>query len=410
MNRLTTIINAEASALNRRAVLNRVRDSGPVSRLELTSGLPFSATTVKRTVEELLNAGVLREVSAVKQHNRPGRRSSLLAVAPDYAESIGFVITPEKLEMVAVDLSGGLLARISFPDQAMTPPKIARKIGTEVAAWKNRRSASQSPRLLGIGIGVAGLVDASKGFVHFCPNLRGWESVEFGRMVRAETGPDVLVDDEVRCMALGETRHGRSRGEQTSLFVYVGRGVGAGIIIDGRLYRGRHGIAGEFGHITVKSEGPLCNCGNRGCLEAVASVDGIISATNELIAAHVFTTLGSGKDSRGPVTLEQLTAAVSAGDKVAIMVADDTGDQLGTGLADLINIFDPGLVVLGGEVVDAFGDFLIDRIAQTVRLRGIPAITGKTRIVRSQLEGAAAIGAATLPVERFFETDILNFF
>lgn len=396
------------AARNRGIVLSMIRERGPLSRLEISSSCALSATTVKRIVEELLATAIVKEASIEPNRHRPGRRSALLDIRGEHACAVGFTITPGGLEMAVVDLRGRLLGRDSFSSLEMTPEVVASKMAEQVHRWEASPPSRFGGRLLGIGIGVAGLVDAARGLVHFCPNLRGWENVALAELVSRLTGRRVVVDEEVRCMALAETRQGASRGETTSLFVYVGRGVGAGIVLDGRLHRGRNGMAGEFGHITVKPDGPLCNCGNRGCLEAVASVDGILAAAEELRAADVFTTLRSVPDPSAPLRLEDLSTAASSGDKAAAMVVEEVGSYIGTGIADLLNVLDPGLLVLGGEVVEAFGDLLLEPIRRTVGLRAIPSITRQTRIVRAEARDAATVGAATLLVEHFFESQILN--
>ena len=213
----------------------------------------------------------------------------------------------------------------------------------------------------------------------------------------------------MRCIALAEKRYGVGVGLSTFLYIYIGRGVGAGIVLDNRFYRGSGGLAGEFGHITVKEQGPLCNCGNRGCLEALVSQDAILRSIQDLIASNVYSSLKQKISGNQPLTLRDIEEAAEAGDKLANMVVHTVGESIGTGVADLVNIFDPGVVILGGEVISHFGDHLIEGITKTVGLRGIHSITQRTRILTSNLEGlVAARGAATLMIERYFGNEILN--
>lgn len=168
-------------------------------------------------------------------------------------------------------------------------------------------------------------------------------------------------------------------------------------------------MAGEFGHITIKEQGPLCNCGNRGCLEALVSQDAILRTIQDLIASNVYSSLKQKTSGNQPLTLRDVEEAAEAGDKLANMVVHAVGESIGTGIADLVNIFDPGVVILGGEVISHFGDHLIEGITKTVGLRGIQSITQRTRILTSNLEGlVAARGAATLMIERYFGNEILN--
>jgi glucokinase len=227
--------------------------------------------------------------------------------------------------------------------------------------------------------------------------------------LREKLGAEVLVDDAVRCIALAEKRYGAGVGLNTFLYIYFGRGVGAGIILDNRFYRGSGGLAGEAGHITVKEQGPLCNCGNTGCLEALVSRDAILRSVRELIASGVYSALKQRISEGQPLTLLDVEQAAEAGDKLANMVIHGVGESIGTGIADLVNIFDPGVVILGGEVISHFGDHLIAGINRTVGLRGIHSITQRTRILVSKLGGlSAARGAATLMIEKYFGSEILN--
>jgi predicted NBD/HSP70 family sugar kinase len=235
------------------------------------------------------------------------------------------------------------------------------------------------------------------------------------------------VDDGVRCLALAERRYGLARILANFLFLYIGRGVGAAIVLGNRFYRGSNGLAGEFGHITVSSDGPLCNCGNRGCLEALVSQTAILSSVRSMVASNVYTGLATRARVGCELSLRDIEEAAEGGDKLANMVVHGVGESIGTGVADLVNIFDPGVVILGGEVINHFGDHLIEGINRTVRLRGIHSITQRTRILASRL-GAPAVepditadeaagpgacspaarGAATMLIERYLGCDILN--
>jgi predicted NBD/HSP70 family sugar kinase len=153
----------------------------------------------------------------------------------------------------------------------------------------------------------------------------------------------------------------------------------------------------------------LCNCGNTGCLEALVSQDAILRSTRELIASGVYSSLRTRISEEQPFALLDVEEAAEAGDKLANMVIHNVGESIGTGIADLVNIFDPGVVILGGEVISHFGDHLIEGISKTVGLRGIHSITQRTGILTSSLGStAAARGAATLMIEHFVGSEILS--
>jgi len=249
-------------------------------------------------------------------------------------------------------------------------------------------------------------VNAREGLVLYSPGLPGWENVPLAASLRGHLATEVIVDDGVRCMALAEKRHGSARDLDTFLFIYLGLGVGSGIILDNRIYRGKNGVAGEFGHITVKENGPLCTCGNRGCLETLASKSAVLARARELLAANVYSTL---RESAGPLQLADLYAAALAGDKLAGMVIAETEESIGIGIADLINIFDPGTVILAGDVVSNLHELILDGIKRIVRRRAMHSIAQRTEIRRSAFDAnSAALGAATMVVERMLENEILN--
>jgi predicted NBD/HSP70 family sugar kinase len=210
-------------------------------------------------------------------------------------------------------------------------------------------------------------------------------------------------------MALAEKRHGAVKSVDTFLFLYIGLGVGSGIILDNRIFRGTNGVSGEFGHITVKENGPLCKCGNRGCLEALVSTNAILARVRELIAARVYTTLGSIADPAESLTLAQVGRAAMEGDKLANIVVAEIEESIGIGVADLINVFDPGTVVLAGEVVEELHGLILEGIERIVRRRAMHAIAQKTAITKSVFDSdSGALGAATLVIERILGNEILN--
>lgn len=396
---------------NRRVILNIVRDRAPLTRREVASVCSLSMSTTKRLLEALLQEGIVRECRTELGAGRPGRRgrkAQALCLTPGFAHAIGVNVEPGLIELCAVDLEGSVLAerQVDMPDnrrEAVT----AQAMG---AVRELREEMAGRGRLLGVGVGIAGVINAREGLVLYCPNLPGWENVPLRDELESALGGEVLIDDGVRCLALAEKRYGHGRDLETFLFLYIGRGVGAGIILNNRFFRGSNGLSGEFGHITVRDNGPLCSCGNNGCLEALVSRTAILRSAQEMISANVYSTLREKLSRREPLTLEDIEHAAEAGDKLANMLIHGLGENIGTGVADLVNIFDPGIVVLGGEVVDRFGDHLVEGIVRTVRLRGIHSITQRTGILTSKLESAAAArGAATLMIERFVGSEILSF-
>ena len=261
-------------------------------------------------------------------------------------------------------------------------------------------------RFLGIGVGIAGLVDAREGMVYYCPNLSGWNNVNLKKEIQKKIQTDIVIDDAVRFMALSEKRYGIAKDFDNYLYIYIGSGVGSGIVLNNRFYRGKHGISGEFGHMTIRHDGPICNCGNRGCLEALVSIDAILRMTHEALDNNIYSSLSA--DSKEGLTFEQIASAALNGDKLAGMILHDTAENIGIGSADLMNVFDPGVIIFNGELFHKYGKIL-EEVTQIVRLRGIAAISGRTEFhIGESNKWSGSRGAATAIIENYIESDILN--
>jgi predicted NBD/HSP70 family sugar kinase len=389
-------------------ILNTVRDRGPLSRLQISHSCSLSVATAKRLVDELISVGMLIEGNQLKSSGR-GRRPSVIGLARGYGFTIGAVIEPGRLSLTALGFDGAAIyQKETFPPTDVRGPLQDLLVAETVEAIAACAAAANGP-LLGIGIGVAGLVDARSGVVVYCPGLPGWENIRLASLMADRFGVDVLLDDAVRCMALAEKRHGAVKNVDSFLFLYVGLGVGSGIILDNRIYRGRNGVSGEFGHITVKENGPLCKCGNRGCLEALVSTNAVLARVRELSAAGVYTTLAAQAGPDSALTLADLCRAAMEGDKLANIVVAEIEESVGIGIADLINIFDPGTVILAGEVMEELHGLILEGIERIVRRRAMHAIAQKTAIMKSVFESdSGSLGAATLVIERILGNEILN--
>ena len=388
-------------------ILNAVREKGSLSRVEASKLCSLSIATTKRIVDELISAGMLEEGKAGGDRRGRGRKASVLGLRRAHGYALGAAVEPGTLHLTAVGFDGAVIYRRElFPstdDRDALLDQLIQELRA-AAAWC--AADSQGP-LRGIGIGMAGLVSSRDGVVLYSPGLPGWENVPLASLVHDCFHVEVLVDDAVRCMALAEKRHGSVQGLDTYLYLYIGAGVGSGIVLDNRMYRGTNGVSGEFGHITVKENGPLCKCGNRGCLEALVSTSAIIGRGRELLTAGVYSTLGSA--AQADLSLEGIYRAAQDGDKLANMVIAETEESIGIGVADLINIFDPGTVILSGEVVETFHGLIMEGIQRIVRRRALHAIAQRTAIMKSAFgSNTASLGAATLIIERMLENEILN--
>lgn len=388
--------------------MNIIREKGPVSRIEASRFSRLSIATTKRLVDELISMGMVAEGLAGEREGR-GRKAASLRLNSRHGFAVGVNLEPGVLEVAGVCFTGERIYWQKLQPLTNSRDTLERLITEEARRAADACTAAGHGPLLGLGAGIAGLVDAREGVVLYCPSLPGWEGAQLGGLLRDALGVEAVVDDGVRCMALAEKRYGAARDLDTFLLIYIGTGVGSGIVLDNRIYRGRHGVSGEFGHITVKENGPLCKCGNRGCLEALVSTNAILARVRELIAAGVYTTLGSVSDPAASLTLATVGQAAIEGDKLANIVVAEIEESIGIGVADLINVFDPGTVILAGEVVEELHGLILEGIERIVRRRAMHAIAQKTAIVKSAFESdSGALGAATLVIERLLGNEILN--
>jgi glucokinase len=251
---------------------------------------------------------------------------------------------------------------------------------------------------LAVGIGAAGLVDFDAGLMRFAPNL-AWRELPIRDLVAEHTGLPCVLDNDATAACWGEYRFGAGRGYRHMLLVTVGTGIGGGIVADGALYRGRHGFAGEVGHVVVDPEGPLCGCGNRGCFEQVASGRALDRLGQEAANEHpegLIARLAGAEEVVG----RKVTEAARQGDIVARRIIEEVGRRLGMGIAGLVNVLDPEIVVVGGGVAD-IGPALLDPAREAFRATVLaPDHRPEVPIVPAALgNDAGAIGAAAIALE-----------
>lgn len=252
-----------------------------------------------------------------------------------------------------------------------------------------------------IGIGCGGPLDRIRGSILTAPNLPGWENLPLAGFFADAFGAPAYLDNDVTLAALGEAREGAGQGIDHFAYFNIGTGIGGGIIVDGKVYRGC-GNAGEFGHQVILPDGPPCLCGKRGCLEALASGTSIGRRTRELLEDDPGSLILQLAGSADRVTAEHAAKAAREGDPLALRVWAETGEYLGLGVANVVNILNPRKVILGGGVIARSGDLLFDTIRRTVRDRGMTQLADDVEIIPAELgDQAGIVGAVRLAVEEW---------
>ena len=311
--------------------------------------------------------------------------------------------------VVAVDLGGTNIRAAIFPTAEAKPTAIARAptlaaegpeavIDRIIAAIQEVASGIEGG--MRIGLGAPGPLDPKRGLVIEAPNLPGWVNIPLRDRLEQHFECPVALGNDANLAGLGEWRHGAGRGAHNLLYLTLSTGIGGGVIVDNRLLVGAHGLAAELGHMTVRPDGPLCGCGQRGHLEAVASGPAIARRARERLAAGEASALRAALDRDRDITAEDVGRAALAGDPLAIAVVAEAGAAIGTHLANLLHVFNPEVIVLGGGV-SQIGAPLFGPIEQALRENVMhPAYLEGLRLERAALgDDAGLIGAMVLARE-----------
>lgn len=370
---------------NLSAIVRELHDRGPLSRSELVSRTGLTRSAIRGLIGELAAAGLVSEERVAL--GTPGRPSPVVRLNPGRAVVLALEISVDSLAAAVVGLGGEVLdeVRVDRPRSHLavepTVADLLEVIAQLNPAWRD------DERLVGIGVGVAGIVRRSDGFVSLAPNL-GWRDVELGRELALGLGTDrpIAIANEADLGALAEHRRGAAVGEADVLYTAAEVGVGGGLIVDGRPLTGAAGYGGELGHMPVNRDGLACGCGAIGCWET------------EVGAGALLRRAGRRADGGRP-ELDELIAEAEAGAPNALRAIEETGRWLGYGLAGLVNIFNPGLIVLGG-MFGRIHPFVAAIVAEELEARALPASRGLASIVPASLgSDASLLGAAELAFE-----------
>ncbi|MEV4176842.1 ROK family transcriptional regulator [Nonomuraea sp. NPDC049709] len=334
--------------LTRTAILALLGTGGPLSRSEIARGLDLSPATVTQLTKELIGHGMLEELDL--KPSRGGRPAQRLGLVGSAGRALGVKVTADHLVLVDVRLDGEVLGSWERPHDPAAPDALEHLAD---AVESVVREISGVPPLLGVGVGVPGSVDDQAVGTVNAPTL-GWQAMPVGERLRRRLNLPVLVENDVNALAAAERLYGRGRTHSDFLVLTIGRGVGAAIVADGRVYRGARGGAGEFGHLQVDPEGPPCGCGARGCLEAFVGSAGLLATARAREAlAQRADRPGAERveaDARDPLgAVAALGRAAAGGDVAAREVFAEAGTILGRATAGLINVVDPEVVVVLGE-------------------------------------------------------------
>jgi predicted NBD/HSP70 family sugar kinase len=352
------------------------------SRTQVGRDAGLSRPTVTAVLDELESAGILEQRPAHERSRPAGRPPLQIRLAPRAAFAVGLDFGHQHIRAALCDLSGQPVADDWSAAEVDGAPAASLDLAHELVRGLLARANAARAEVIGVGMGLAAPVDAASGTAFVEGILPGWDGLRPAAEMEARLGLPVKLENDANVGVLGEHRFGAARGARDVAYVRMSAGIGLGLILGGVPYRGRLGFAGELGHVPAVDDGVLCRCGNRGCLETVASA----AAVADRLAA----------DRGEPVTVPRAIELVRAGDPGAIRAVATAGEAVGRTVAALVNVLNPELVVIGGELAGA-GPLLLDPLRRAIERSAIKPSAAAVEIRQSALgERAEVLGAAAL--------------
>jgi glucokinase-like ROK family protein len=369
--------------INEVIVLNLIRDRQPISRVQITRKTGLQISTVTVITKRLIEKGLIYEQGVAPSNG--GRKPRLLGVRPEKVCVFGVDIGVSKTTLALANFNGEIFHKETFP----TEPKALPFLNLIIDRIRHlMESYRYEVEYEGIGISATGIIDSSGGKIVFSPNL-GWKDIDVRAIFEESLSLPVHVENDARASALAEAWHGygKDSGSMNLVFVTINEGVGAGIILNGQLYRGASDGAGEFGHLSIDHNGPLCNCGNRGCWELYASDRAMINRFLKLNDAAA--------SPRDPVSVRDVVRLAREGNEQALSSLKATATYIGLGTANIINTLNPETIVIGGDLTFAW-DIIEPVICEAVEPKVFGRSFSTARIVSSSFLGEASLFGAII--------------
>lgn len=374
--------NASTSrALNRRLILNLLRNRGPISRAELALATGLSPAAVTFVVTELIDDALVVEREAVTSAN--GRRPIPVDINYEAHLALGFKLNRDSIACVLTDLATAPLATLEAKVTDTTPEGMINAIQNTIPLLL-AEAGREEKDIMGIGVSIPGEVDPKKGICLQSPRF-GWRDLPFAELLAERVHAPVWIDDDVNAFAIAQKLFGAGRNHHNFAALAIGAGIGCSLVLNGEIYHGSNSAAGKLGHVTSVPGGKLCECGRRGCLMAHAAEPYMLGEWQRLRGAAI--------------SRNEFVAAAAGGDETALAILEDAGSRIGRHLADLVNLFDPEVVVVGGESVQ-FGEALIGPMRKAMEEY---LFFSKPELLTDWVPSSWARGAAALATQSIFD-------
>jgi len=399
--RQTTHEVLDASAIraqHSRLILNLLWKEREISRAELARRTSLSRSTVSAIVNDLLRTGLVKEERAGVSSG--GRRPIMLGFQDESSFIVGIELGATHVSCVLTDLRCNVRASWSAPAPVRDEPEVALKKMTMAVHSVLEAGGVQQSQVLGVGVAVPSPVDRERPGELLPLVLPKWAGFNIASHLQRSFKRPVFVDNDANLGALAELWWGAGSSARDLAYIKVATGIGAGLIIDGRIFRGSGGIAGEIGHTSIDPSGPQCICGLKGCLTTFIGTPALLARAKDQL-------LASGSDRPPPATIDELVNAALDGDPMSVELIRYASDKLGLGVANMLNLLNPEIVILGGGIARA-GDLVLDTVNSTIRGLSLPASISNAEIRTTGLnEWGIAVGAATLVLQGALERPAL---
>jgi glucokinase-like ROK family protein len=388
--------------LNRSMVLNVIRNYGPISKVDIAGRTKLTFATVSNIASELTSSKLIYENGY--QSSNGGRRSVLYGLDPNSFYVVGVELGVTNIRSVAINLKAEVISDFIVETQSANGREAMLQNIFFAIDEVMTNSKIDRAKFAGIGISSPGPVDPDSGIVLTPPNLNDWHNVPLKKLIEDRYRLPSLLEKDANAAAFGEYWLGAAHGKRNAIYVLADHGIGGGILIDGRIYRGFLNGAGEIGHGTIDIDGRRCNCGNYGCLEAMASGIAIVKRAIEEVRRGAPSSLSElSKQDESVITSRLIINEALNGDKLCKDLLDEAGRYLGIGIASLINYFNPESIILGGPLITTYYP-MFGTIETIARQRALSTFSTATIIQQSVLrESASVIGAASLILQYLFD-------
>lgn len=386
--------------LNRSLVLDLVKHRSPISRAEIAKATSLAKPTVSAIVEQLIGEHLVREIGIGQASPGGGRPPILLEFNTRSQFVVGVHLGVRRTEIMVADAAGVEIGRLERRTPRRSAAAVLKATGEAVEEAIAAAGAARS-RVAAVGVCVPGLMDLENGVCLLAPNL-GWTDVPVRDVLQDALKVPVFVHNAAQAAAVAETLEGAAKGASEVVLLYIGSGIGSGVLTDGRLYRGVAGIAGEIGHCLVPGATDRCNCGKVGCLETVASGPSIARAAERALRDGRASSITLSGRKR-TITAEDVSNAAREGDALANEILERAGHEIGIAASWLINLFNPEVLVVVGGLVGA-GEALLDPLREAALEHALPQAAARVDIRTSELHEGTEVRGAVLVALQYSET------